>query len=333
MAWAGDVPRPLLKINARVPGLRLRVGSMRLEVRHLELLLAVERAGSISGAARLLGTDQPHVTRQLRRIEDQLKFVVFERTGSGTHATAAGIAVLDQARTAIRALAGLGDRAGVTIDSLRVLYRWLDMTPIATYLRSQRPGIAVTSAAAEPAAGRAELLAGTADLFLVLRLPHMPWPDPGRLSEIELVSDPTMVYLSVDHPLAGKEEIDLRDLAGSDWITGTDVDTIRMAREECRLLGGFEPRISYRSAENVLTRRLLETGLGVVFGARSSVRGAGFVARRYRGATPAHWMLLHRPDVLPPRVIGEIADTVRASYRDALARAEDDERRRTTPSA
>ncbi len=303
---------------------------VRLEVRHLELLLAVERAGSISGAARLLGTDQPHVTRQLRRIEDQLGHIVFERTGTGTRPTVPGSEVLEQARTALRAFTELADTAqGVSVNSLRVLHYALDMTPIIAYLRTRLPGLALTSTAVEPAEGRAELLNGTADLFLVLQVPHMPWPDPAPLVEVELVTDPTVVYLPADHPLAGKEEIDLHDLANDDWITGNDADSIRMVRDECRLLGGFEPRISYRTTDNATIRNLLEMGMGVVLGARSSPRRPGFVARRYRGATPAHWVLLHRRGVLPSSALSGISDAIRDDHRARLRRAdEDDERHR-----
>lgn len=297
---------------------------MRVEVRHLELLLAVERAGSISGAARLLGTDQPHVTRQLRRIEDRLGYVVFERSGTGTHATVAGSDVLEQARTAMRAYTELARTAqGISVESLRVLYCRLDMTPIITYARAHLPGVLVTSSSAGPGAGRAELLSGTADVFLALRIPHMPWPEQTPLGETELVTDPTMVYLPVGHPLAVQEEIDLHGLADDDWITGDDADTIRMVREECRLLGGFEPRVSYRTTDHAITRSLLEQGLGVALGAESSPRRPGFVARRYRGATPAHWILLHRPGVLPGTMISGIAEAIRDDHRARLRRTGD----------
>lgn len=305
---------------------------MRLEVRHLELLLAVERAGSISGAARLLGTDQPHVTRQLRRIEDQLGHAAFERTGTGTRPTVEGAEVLEQARTAMRALTEFADTAHVGVDSLRVLYYSLDMTPIITYLRSQRPGVVLTSAAAGPDEGRAELLDGTADLFLVRRIPHMPWPDQAPLVEIELVTEPTVVFLPVDHPLAGKEEIDLHDLADGDWITGNDAHTIRMAREECRLLGGFEPRVSHRSTDHAITRSLLEKGLGIVFGAQSAPRRPGFVAKRYRGATPAHWVLLHRRGVLPSSLLAGIHDAIRDDHRARLRQADEDDGHQAEPA-
>lgn len=296
---------------------------MRLEIRQLELLLAVERAGSVSGAARALGVEQPHVTRQLRQIEDLIGQRVFDRTGTGTRVTVAGADILERARSAMLAVDRIAADGGPVARTapVRVLYRGLDPLPVITTLREHLPDITVTAAAARPAEGRAELLAGTADLFLALRIPHEPWPDAAPLVEIEIVADPTVVYLPAGHRLAGEKEIDLADLAEDDWITGNVPEVVRMLREECRLLGGFEPRITYRSDEHAVIENLLERGLGVIFGAESSPRLPGHVARRYRGATPAYWTLAHRRDDLPAPLLVEVTEALRAQHRDQLARA------------
>jgi molybdenum-dependent DNA-binding transcriptional regulator ModE len=104
-----------------------RLLHMRLEVRHLEVLLAIEEAGSISGAARRLGIDQPHVTRQLRRIEQRLGTEVFVRTTKGVKATATGLRVLGLARRALSAIDDLtsteADHDPVrTRELLRIVY-------------------------------------------------------------------------------------------------------------------------------------------------------------------------------------------------------------------
>ncbi len=302
---------------------------MRLEIRQLELLLAVERAGSISGAARSLGVEQPHATRQLRQIEELLGQRVFDRTGSGTRVTTSGAEILDRARTAMQAVDGIAPDAEAEhrTDTFRVLYRGLDPLPVVMTLRTHFPDAAVTAVATRPAEGRAELVAGNGDLFLATRIPHEPWPEPAPLVEIRIVADPTMVFLPAGHRLAGKEEIDLSELADDDWITGNDPEVVRMVREECRLLGGFEPRLAYRADGHAVIESLLERGLGVVFGGEASPRLPTHVARRYRGATPAHWTLTHRPGVLPGRLLAELTATLRAHHRDLVARAEEFERR------
>ncbi len=298
---------------------------MRFDVRHLELLLAIDRAGSISGAARLLGVDQPHVTRQLRRIEDRLGYRVFERTGTGTRPTASGAGAVSRARTAVRAfreidVAGAGARS----DSLHVLSHELDPTPVAVTLRELRPDTAVTTAACpDTSSGRAELLAGSAAVLVTLRYPNEPWPAPGPLVETELVTDPPVVHLEPEHPLAvpGSEEVDLADLAGSDWITGGSTALEELLRHECRRLGGFTPRTAYRCTEGLLIRGLSTAGLGIAYGLRSARWAAGLVARPYRGASAARWMLLHRPDALSQRVAAAVAAAMREHHDHRSARA------------
>ena len=49
----------------------------------VELLLAVDRARSLSLAAKALGIDQSTVSRRLRQLEDQLDCALFVRSKSG----------------------------------------------------------------------------------------------------------------------------------------------------------------------------------------------------------------------------------------------------------
>ncbi len=298
---------------------------MRFEARHLELLLAVERAGSISSAARLLGTDQPQVTRLLRRIEQELGHAVFERAANGTTATAAGTQTLNRAREAMAALNYVRDAEPAEPSTLQLLCYGLDMTHLLTRLRVSRPGLSVTVAWREPAAAYAEVLSGAADVFAGVRLPHAMWPGPGAGVETEIAADPTVVYLAAGHRLAGKAELDLRDLAEEDWITGEDPHTWRMVRQECRLLGGFEPRLSYQTDDSGVIVRLLSEGLGIVFGGYSSSRRDEFVARPYRGSTPAVRTMLHRAGHLPASLVDDITALVREDrdIRHAQARAAD----------
>ena len=43
-----------------------------IKIQHIEMLLAVERAGSIRAASKLLGKTQPAVTKALRQAEAEL---------------------------------------------------------------------------------------------------------------------------------------------------------------------------------------------------------------------------------------------------------------------
>jgi DNA-binding transcriptional LysR family regulator len=60
--------------------------------------LATADEGSFSGAARLLGTTQPTVGRQIAALEDELGVVLFERLGRGLRLTATGLELVEPLR-------------------------------------------------------------------------------------------------------------------------------------------------------------------------------------------------------------------------------------------
>ena len=52
---------------------------MGLTLRHIEVVLAVLREGSVTGAARLLAVSQPALSRTLKNAESRIGLQLFER--------------------------------------------------------------------------------------------------------------------------------------------------------------------------------------------------------------------------------------------------------------
>ncbi|MBC7209127.1 MAG: LysR family transcriptional regulator, partial [Pseudomonas sp.] len=61
---------------------------MKLTIRHIEVFRAIMAAGSVTGAARLLFTSQPTVSRELARMEQVTGLNLFEREGGRLTPTA-----------------------------------------------------------------------------------------------------------------------------------------------------------------------------------------------------------------------------------------------------
>ncbi len=76
---------------------------MDLEVRQLEAFAATARTGTFTAAARELGVGQPAVSQAVRRLEDRLGVVLFDRTGRSVTPTGAAAALLPQAQAALDA--------------------------------------------------------------------------------------------------------------------------------------------------------------------------------------------------------------------------------------
>ena len=82
-----------------------------LDVKHLHLIQRLHEAGSLSAAAGLLHVTQPAVSYQLDKLEVELGYRVFERTGQGLRLTPAGRTILEGADGLLDQLSGLEARA------------------------------------------------------------------------------------------------------------------------------------------------------------------------------------------------------------------------------
>ncbi|GJG97290.1 LysR family transcriptional regulator [Cupriavidus pauculus] len=85
----------------------------RLRLRHLPLLLALERQRSVSRVAAEMNLSQPAVTKALREIEDIFLTPLFTRTRNGLEPTATGAAVLSHARMTMADAEALGRQLAV----------------------------------------------------------------------------------------------------------------------------------------------------------------------------------------------------------------------------
>jgi DNA-binding transcriptional LysR family regulator len=68
-----------------------------MELRHLEQIVAICRAGSFSGAAKALGIAQPTLSKSISRLETKLGVLLFERSNANARPTVYGQFVADHA--------------------------------------------------------------------------------------------------------------------------------------------------------------------------------------------------------------------------------------------
>ena len=68
-----------------------------MTIQQLQYALAVYRAGSISGAAAVLGLAQPNLSGTIRALEEELGYSIFLRNSKGVQATEKGVEALSLA--------------------------------------------------------------------------------------------------------------------------------------------------------------------------------------------------------------------------------------------
>ncbi|MGW0394301.1 LysR family transcriptional regulator [Streptomyces sp. NPDC003042] len=161
----------------------------------LELLLAVARVGSLSGAARRLGITQPAASSRIRAMETRLGVALVDRSPRGSTLTAEGALVTDWARRVVEAAeafdAGAQALRGRRDSRLRVA---ASMT-IAEYLlpgwlialRGERPDTAVSLHAGNSAVVAQRVLTHEADLGFVEGLSVPEGLDSAVIAEDRLV--------------------------------------------------------------------------------------------------------------------------------------------------
>lgn len=78
-----------------------------MELRHLEQILEVCRAGGFSGAARKLRIAQPTLSKSIARLEAQLSLKLFERSSGAARPTAYGAFVAQRAEALLQGVTAL----------------------------------------------------------------------------------------------------------------------------------------------------------------------------------------------------------------------------------
>jgi DNA-binding transcriptional LysR family regulator len=151
--------------------------------------LAVLDAGSLMGAARKLGAQQPTLSRHVAELEAQLGAPLFERTGRGVTPTAVALAIAEAARqmqagaeTLSRTLASQRDATAgsVRITASQVAATWL-LPPVLAALSEAEPGIQVELVASNQLTN---LLRREADIALRMVRPQQSTLVTRKLGEI-----------------------------------------------------------------------------------------------------------------------------------------------------
>jgi DNA-binding transcriptional LysR family regulator len=162
-------------------------------------------------AAEALHTTQPSLSRQVRRLEQQLGARLVERTPHGNHLTQADEAFLPLA-TAL--LHSVDDAAAHTRTAARPSHITIGyipgilITPAVLELRRRNPDAEVHTLHLSPIEPRPALLDHRVDAMVG----RLPFPTDG-LSVTALYDEPRVVVVSTGHRLAGKESVTLDDIA------------------------------------------------------------------------------------------------------------------------
>ncbi|MFI5671254.1 LysR family transcriptional regulator [Streptomyces sp. NPDC051704] len=242
---------------------------MQLELRHLQAVCQIAESGSLGGAARRLGVSQPALSAQLRRIERVTGGELFVRGRSGVEPTPLGQFVLAKARRVLTEMESLGaeTRAMATDAPLRlgcILLVLIDGLLARTDLVLSGREITVDVEHSVTALVRM-LGAGRYDVIVYGEVnDHEVALPQGTLARTLVPKEPFCIRMSTRHPLAGREVLDLAELAGEQWMTLVeDDDGGPEALVGACAKAGFAPSLRHRITDRKMRHDLVAAGRAI----------------------------------------------------------------------
>ena len=231
-----------------------------MELRHLRYFVAVAEALSFRRAAEGLHLAQPSLSRQIRDLEREIGERLFDRGHKQVALTAAGRALLGEARTLLAGAAaavqtardaGRSAQGTLHIGSIGVLSALFLPRSLATF-RERHPRVDIEILELGLDEQVAALHVGKIQVGFQARTPGTP--KDAHFAEQAVLKSPLMVVLPERHPMAGEAVLSLGALAKEKFLQleprpGAGYD--RWVRTLCEEAGGFTPRFRQPAVGNI----------------------------------------------------------------------------------
>ena len=227
-----------------------------LDLRLVGYFVAVAEHRHFGRAATELRVAQPSLSRQIRRLEQQIGVRLFDRTPQRTRLTEAGEVFLPRARALLSSAAQATAQARCAAQPSRIAIGYttcMIITPAVRALRREHPDADVQTVHLGWHQPRDALLDHRVDA-VVCALPFAT----DHLDVTILRDEPRVVILPVDHRLAGMQSVTIDDIADEPIPKFRDSDSAWNA------FWRIDPRPDGRRAPEGPLFETLEDGLELV---------------------------------------------------------------------
>ncbi|MGH9970938.1 MAG: LysR substrate-binding domain-containing protein [Pyrinomonadaceae bacterium] len=286
-----------------------------MDINQLEVLVAVAQEQSFSRAAQALHRTQPAVSQAIRRLETELGEPLFDRSSKDGTLTAAGRVLFEfaqqmlnlrhSAQSAIKELKDL-HRGKLTISANE--YTVMYLLPVIPVFRARHPHIKVEVKRSLASRIPSEILGRDVEMGVVSYK-----PSDSAIASVSLMTDELALIVALDHPLAKKEEVSVRELGAESFIAHNVASPYRE-----RVVRTFE---KYKTPLNIslemptleAIKRFVEQGMGVALVPRLTAQSE--IARKQVVALTVREMRLERGLYLIYRKGATLSHAARAFLR------------------
>lgn len=196
-----------------------------MELRHLRYFVGVAETENVSRAAVKLHVSQPALSKQIRNLEDEIGFALFERTAKSVHLTRAGLTFLERARTLLQlADQAINEARAVANAGETELHVGFQPSPTARILPMILHGCQQTMPKVHIKLHdltNDESIAGLLDGRL--QLAFLGWiPKLSKLYDLRfegLIRSHARLAVSLTNPLAQRDTVSLQDAAREPFVT------------------------------------------------------------------------------------------------------------------
>ncbi|MBC7368731.1 MAG: LysR family transcriptional regulator [Undibacterium sp.] len=236
-----------------------------MEIHQLRYVVAVAETGNFTRASERVNVSQPSLSQQIINLESEVGRKLFHRLGRKAVLTEAGEVFLERARRILfeieNAAKELGDHPTlerrITVGAIPTVAPYL-LPTLITRCRERHPNLQIdvredfrihlTRAAVE----------GEVDLAIVA----LPIKDI-RLSIEPLLTEPLLLVVGKQHPLALKQRVEAPDLAEENFVILGPSSSLASSIQ--RFCGDhhFEPRVGFRCAQVATVKALVGLGVGI----------------------------------------------------------------------
>lgn len=246
-----------------------------MEIHQLKYFVAVAEVGSFGGAARRCHVAQPSLSQQIKKLENELGYRLFDRLGRSIAITEAGRALLPRARHILaevrEAATGLSDEidsghGSLAVGAIPTMAPFL--LPCAVERFSRRWPDSRLTVHEDLTANLVKALVN-AEIDLAI----MSTPVDNEAIDLEVLADERLLLAApFASRLATQSTIGLDDLAAEPTVLLDEVHCLgQQVSDLCRAMKVHQ-RVVCRAAQISTMLRLVEKGLGVALVPEMAVR-------------------------------------------------------------